>query len=204
MTNQTVTTTTHTRRHRNRDRNPLVGGLILIIGGALALIGQVVPDSWGLSFGLLVLLGLGLIFHIAGLLTREAGWFIPGGILTGIGVGIALVEGGPLANLVPIGWLPGDEGSLFMLAFAGGWFLITLTTALFTDETHWWPLIPGGIMLLIGLAAGFGSVFGTVLSLLGRLWPIALIFAGLYVLYQARRGEKQPTDDTPQVSDSKL
>ena len=204
MTNQTVTTTTHTRRHRNRDRNPLVGGLILIIGGALALIGQVVPDSWGLSFGLLGLLGLGLIFHIAGLLTREAGWFIPGGILTGIGVGIALVEGGPLANLVPTGWLPGDEGSLFMLAFAGGWFLITLTTALFTDETHWWPLIPGGIMLLIGLAAGFGSVFGTALSLLGRAWPVALIAAGLYVLYQARRGEKQPADDAPQTADGKL
>lgn len=185
------------------NRNALIGGLILIFGGALAFIGQVVPDNWGLGFGLLVLLGLGLAFHIAGLLTREPGWFIPGGILTGIGAGVALVDG-PLAQLIPAGLLPGDEGGLFMLAFAGGWFLIVLTTALFTDETHWWPLIPGGIMLLIGLAAGFGSVFGTILSLLGRAWPIALIAAGLYILYQARRGEKQPTDDTPQVSDSKL
>ena len=185
------------------NRNALIGGLILIFGGALALVGQVVPDSWGVGFGLLVLLGLGLAFHIAGLLTREAGWFIPGGILTGIGVGIALVDG-PLARLIPAGLLPGDEGGLFMLAFAGGWFLITLLTALFSDETHWWPLIPGGIMLLIGLAAGFGSIFGTVLSLVGNLWPIALIAAGLYVLYQARRGEKQPTDDVPQMSDGKL
>ena len=185
------------------NRNALIGGLILIFGGALAFVGQIVPDSWGLGFGLLVLLGLGLAFHIAGLLTREPGWFIPGGILTGIGAGLALVDG-PLARLIPAGLLPGDEGGLFMLAFAGGWFLIVVTTALFTDETHWWPIIPGGIMLLIGLAAGFGSVFGTALSLLGRAWPIALIAAGLYVLYQARRGEKQPTDDTPQVSDSKL
>ena len=72
------------------NRNALIGGLILIFGGALAFIGQVVPDNWGLGFGLLVLLGLGLAFHIAGLLTREPGWFIPGGILTGIGAGVAL------------------------------------------------------------------------------------------------------------------
>ncbi len=91
-----------------------------------------------------------------------------------------------------------------MLAFAGGWFLIVLTTALFTDETQWWPLILGGIMVLIGLAAGFGSVFGSALSLLGRAWPIVLIAVGLYVLYQGRRGEKWPTDDAPQVADNKL
>ena len=185
------------------NRNALIGGLILIFGGALAFVGQIAPDSWGLGFALLVLLGLGASFILAGLLTREAGWFIPGGILSGIGAGIALVDG-PLARLIPAGLLPGDEGGLFMLAFAGGWFLITVLTALFADETHWWPLIPGGIMLLIGLAAGFGSIFGSLLNLLGNLWPIALIAAGLYVLYQARRAEKQPTDDTPQVSDSKL
>ena len=35
------------------------------------------------------------------------------------------------------------------------------------------------------------------------LWPIALIAAGLYVLYQARRGQKQPADDQ-QLTDAKL
>lgn len=172
------------------NRSAIIGGLILILGGVLAVLRQFVPDSWDLGFGLLVLLGLGAAFHIAGLLTREVGWFIPGGILTGLGVGLALVDG-PFARLIPDGLLPGDEGGLFMLAFAGGWFLIVLTTALFTDDTQWWPLIPGGIMLLIGLAAGFGSVFTTVLSLLGRAWPIALIAIGIYVLYQSRRGEKE-------------
>ena len=172
------------------NRNALIGGLILIFGGALALVGQIVPDSWGLGFGLLVLLGLGVAFHIAGLLTREAGWFIPGGILTGIGAGVALVDG-PLARLIPAGLLPGDDGGLFMLAFAGGWFLIVVTTTLFTDETQWWPLIPGSIMVLIGLAAGFGSIFESALSLLGRAWPLALIAAGVYVLFQARRAENK-------------
>ena len=86
------------------NRNALIGGLILIFGGALAFVGQIAPDSWGLGFALLVLLGLGASFILAGLLTREAGWFIPGGILTGIGAGIALVDG-PLARLIPSGLL---------------------------------------------------------------------------------------------------
>jgi hypothetical protein len=168
------------------NRNALIGGLILIFGGLLALAGQFVPESWGLSFGLLVLLGLGVAFLLAGILTREAGWFIPGGILSGIGAGVALVDG-PLARLIPAGLVPGDEGGLFMLAFAGGWFLITVMTALFAEETHWWPLIPGSIFALIGLAAGFGSIFASALDLIGRAWPLALIAVGIVILARARR-----------------
>ena len=84
------------------NRNALIGGLILIFGGALAFVGQIAPDSWGLGFALLVLLGLGASFILAGLLTREAGWFIPGGILSGIGAGIALVDGGNHGLAAPV------------------------------------------------------------------------------------------------------
>lgn len=183
-----------TRSDRIREnRNPLLGGLLLIFGGLLALVAQFVPDSWGFSYGLVVLLGLGAAFILAGILSRHTGWFIPGGILTGIGAGVALVDG-PLARLLPANLLPVDDGGLFMLAFAGGWFLITVLTAIFTDETQWWPLIPGAIMALIGLAAGFGRVFATVLSLLGQLWPLALILVGLYVLFAGRRSRRHDAD----------
>jgi len=183
-----------TRSDRIREnRNLLLGGLLLIFGGLLALVAQFVPDSWGFSYGLVVLLGLGAAFILAGILSRHTGWFIPGGILTGIGAGVALVDG-PLARLLPANLLPVDDGGLFMLAFAGGWFLITVLTALFTDETQWWPLIPGAIMALIGLAAGFGRVFATVLSLLGQLWPAALILVGLYVLFAGRRSRRHDAD----------
>ncbi len=184
-----------TRSHRIREnRNPMLGGLLLTLGGILALIAQFVPDRWGFSFGVVVLLGLGAAFIIVGILTRAPGWFIPGGILTGIGAGVALTDG-PLARLLPANVLPGDDGGLFMLAFAGGWFLITLLTALFTDRTQWWPIIPGTIMALIGLAAGFGSIFATTLTLLGKLWPIALILVGLYVLFAGRRSSHHDADE---------
>ena len=169
-------------------RRPVVGGLLLVLGGLLALVGQFVPGGWG--FGLILLLGVAFI--VAGIVTRQPGWFIPGGILTGIGAGTALVAG-PLARFVPAGPLSGNTGALFMQAFAGGWFLITVLTAIFSHKTQWWPLIPGSIMALIGLASVFGSGFATVLDLLGRAWPLALIFVGLLLLFRPRRStETEP------------
>lgn len=175
----------------------IIGGLILIFGGALALVGQIVPDSWGLNYGLFVLLGLGVAFLAAGILTRQTGWLIPGGILSGIGAGVALVEG-PLAQAIPTRLLPGDEGGLFLIAFGGGWFLITGLSALFTDRTQWWPLIPGGILTAIGLAVGFGGLFLEALQAISRVWPLALIALGLYLIYQVRRS---PAGDDAQTGE---
>lgn len=167
----------------------LVGGLILIFGGALALAAQIVPDSWGIGFGLFVLLGLGAAFLSAGILTREPGWLIPGGILSGIAGGIALT-GGPLARFIPAGLIPGDEGGLFLIAFGGGWFLITALSVVFTHQPQWWPVIPGAILTFIGLAVAFGSLFEVLLVAAARLWPVALIALGLWLLYQTRRSAK--------------
>lgn len=179
-----------------KERNgALVGGFVLVLIGLLALAFQFL-DAFDASFlGALIPLGLGLLFLVAGIVSREVGWLIPGGILTGIGTGIAFVAG-PLDGLFPAA----DDGGLFLLAFAGGWFLITILSAIVTDETHWWPLIPGGIIGFIGLAVLFGGAFETVLTWLGYLWPVALIIGGLALLVQhfrsqsERPDEKQPTE----------
>jgi hypothetical protein len=124
---------------------------------------------------------LGALFLLLGIVQREAGWIIPGGILSGIGLGIVLNEG-------PFNLFPGlEDGGVFMLSFAAGWGLITLLTAVFTKETHWWALIPGGIMALIGAAVLWGGLFANGLELLGTLWPLALIIIGLAILLNARR-----------------
>lgn len=170
----------------------LIGGLILLFVGIVALIGQFVPDTWGEFFGTFLLLGLGLVFLAVGIITREGGWFIPGGILTGLGAGTALITSSFSERL------SGDEGGWFLLVFAAGWLLIPIMTAIFARETHWWALIPAAIIGLVGLAVLYGGVFMDTLEWVGKLWPIVLIIAGGLLLWKVRRGPREVQEKTEQ------
>jgi hypothetical protein len=158
--------------HEKNDH--FVGGVILIVIGLVALTLQV-GDYFGIGNIVLPVVGLALLGW--GILARHAGPMIPGGIFTGIGVGAMLTNG--FANM-------GDEktGGLFLIGFAGGWVLITILSALFTDETHWWPLIPGGILAFVGLAISLGGAALNLLQLLGNIWPAGLIVLGLIVIWR--------------------
>jgi hypothetical protein len=161
-------------------RNEWIGGVILIGLGLFFLVNQFVSFNWD-QLGVYFLPALGLLFLLAGIFTRQAGPIIPGGILSGIGWGAVLVNG-PFADT-------GDTaGGIFMLAFALGWALIVVLTAVFTPKPHWWPLIPGGIMAVIGAGLLFGGVFMQGLTLLGQIWPVFLILLGLYVLFRGMKG----------------
>ncbi|MFN2164310.1 MAG: hypothetical protein ACK2UN_19750, partial [Candidatus Promineifilaceae bacterium] len=77
----------------NNRRGQWVGGLFLIGLGLLFLLNQF-TDLPGLeNVAIYFVLVLGIIFLAWGVLSREAGLMVPGGILTGIGLGIALVAG---------------------------------------------------------------------------------------------------------------
>jgi hypothetical protein len=158
----------------NERRNNFIGGLILVLIGLVTLANQFVEIELLGNLALYFMAGLGAIFLLWGVLTREAGLIIPGGIISGIGWGIVLTAGSAGATH--------DEGGLFMLAFAAGWAAITVLTAVFTAETHWWPLIPGGVMAFIGLAVLQQGIFMTALEWLGRGWPLILIVVGVTVL----------------------
>ncbi len=153
------------------------GGIALIIIGLIALGAQFIDTDW---IGLLFLPVLGLIFLAWGAVTRESGLFIPGGILSGIGVGTLLITG-PFQNA------GGEmEGGIFMFAFAAGWVLIPLLSVIFTNERHWWALIPAAVFAFIGAGLVFGGALLTSLELIGRFWPVVLILIGFYILL--RRG----------------
>jgi hypothetical protein len=169
---------------KNERREGVIGGIILTVIGTLVLVGQAVDTGW---LGGLIPLGLGIIFMSWGILKREAGLMIPGGILGGIGVGIALI-GTPLGDLPLLSTLVVDDGAVFMGAFALGWFSITIASALFARETMWWALIPGGIFALIAAGIGLGGAFLSALSLLGTYWPVLLIIAGLVIVVRQLRG----------------
>jgi hypothetical protein len=155
----------------------LVGiGLVVFLANRLELGGFLFP-----------LLGGG--FLLWGILDRSAGPLIPGGILNGIGLGIALKS--------QFGQFMSEDhtGGLFLLGFAAGWFSITLLSIIFTDDPQWWPLIPGGIMAVIGGAVALGGVWLDLLSLImsgvGAVWPLGLIALGVFLLWRQRAAREE-------------
>lgn len=166
-----------------RHRLP-IAGIVLILIGLLALAPQLVPsDLVGLAF----LPGLGLIFLAWGVAARNEALFIPGGILSGIGLGIILIE------KVFTGLGDEAQGGVFMLAFALGWVVIPVLGRLVTGKAHWWPFVPAGMIGLLGAALVIG---GETLTWVGKslsyLWPLVLIGIGLYVILRGRRTADEP------------
>ena len=157
-----------------KGRGGLVWGAILISIGVFALIQQLTH----LKTDMYLLVFMGFIFLLSGILSRRYGLLIPGGILTGLGVGTLLVEG-------PFKYLGNSQESsgVFFLAFAAGWLLITLASLLI-GRVILWPLIPGAFIGLFGIAL-LGAETG-LLSVFNQGWPIILIAIGLYLVLRRR------------------
>ena len=151
------------------------GGIALILIGLLILAAQLFDLP---SMGQLFLPALGLIFIVWGIFSRSGGLLIPGGILTGIGTGVYLMQTLPLQDA--------GHAGVFMLSFGGGFALISLLSAVFTPDKHWWALIPGSIMAAIGAALLIGGTALQVLEVLGTYWPVVLILVGAYLLLKRR------------------
>lgn len=143
------------------NRARLIPGLILIALGIMFLLMQYFEFGPGLF---LVLLGLG--FLIPYVLTHSYGMLIPGCILAGIGIGL-MFDRPPLGTTiaVPIGL------GLGFLAI----FVVQLVVA---RASHWWPLIPGSILVLVGIAEGVPQAQ----SLVEKGWPLVLVLIGLLIL----------------------
>ncbi len=154
----------------------IAAGVLLILFGVAALF-----QRW-FDIGMYAVALIGSAMLIWGSISHRTGWIIPGGVLSGVGLGI-LVMNGP--------WkFPGqDQNGIFLLCFAMGWFLITLLTALFTC-TQWWALIPGGIMAFLGgtILVTNGTIRWVDLNL---VYAVILILLGLTLLvYRSRPAKK--------------
>ncbi len=155
-----------------KDKNRLAGGILLTGIGLGLLIFQLVglPELFPIL--------LGVVFLVAGIVTRKAALIIPGGIIGGAGLGtLSTVYGWfyPTSSV--------EAGGVFLLLFSIGWFSITLFTFLFTNDHQIWPLIPGGVMVLIGGAVLMGERGLRILEIVGTFWPLILVIIGLSILW---------------------
>lgn len=168
----------------NTQNKDFRSGLILVAIGILALVLQFLPVQISENMGLLIVPGLGALFLVWGILTRTDGLMIPGGILSGVGWG-AYAIAGPFSI-----WQGDNEGGVFLIFLGLGFGLITVATAVFGKETHWWALIPGSIIAFVGFSILFGGALLSVLTFVGKLWPLALILVGISILV---KGNKEKT-----------
>lgn len=156
---------------QGRDR--IVFAIVLIIIGVIGLITQVWQPATDIGGWIVLLIGLGFLGAFA--YTRQYGYLVPGGIMTGLGTGIVV------SQAVPWSSDQGEGGAIVLglgLGFVAIWVIGTLMRA---AENHWWPVVPGGILTIVGAALLIG---GQAVDLLDY-WGVAVVAVGLFILWRA-------------------
>jgi hypothetical protein len=142
-------------------RRVIVGSILILLG--IAWFALQFTQGFG-DAAILFLIGGAFV---AGYFYRRAyGLLIPGCILLGIGLGSV------------------GESSLFgvsdfsQIGLGVGFIAIYVIDRVYRGSTPWWPLIPGGILIVTGVA--------TLSEDLGRIievgWPLILVLAGLLLI----------------------
>jgi hypothetical protein len=124
------------------------------------------PDVGG---WIVMIIGVALLGAFA--YTRQYGYLIPGGIMTGLGAGIVASE---VVTMT-------DEaiGGVVVLGLGLGFLSIwAIGMIVHVAENHWWPLVPGGILTAVGVALVIGGQAVEILD----YWGVAAIAVGLLVL----------------------
>jgi hypothetical protein len=156
---------------------------MLIPGGLLTALGASFLFSPMRLLDLVLYTGIGTALPLLawGANKRLIGLLIPGCLLLGASAGVYLGWEGP-----SLGSALAHTG--IMLVFFGlGWLLITVLSRLVTASVVWWPLIPGGILAVVGWGLYIGGNPGNALSFVSNTGSIALIMFGIYLLL-LRRG----------------
>jgi len=121
-------------------------------------------------------LGLGIGLLIWGVARKLSGLIIPGCLLVATGPGIYypwryFVDGN---GLTPTGEM--------LVWFSLGWGLIIIFFKIITNRFIWWPLIPGGVLLIVGWGLYIGGNPQSAVSFISNSSSIIIIIVGLYLL----------------------
>ena len=144
----------------------LAGVLLVALGVA-----RLVISLTGTGVEIAVALG-GVAFLAAFLATRAYGLLVPGGILTGVGVGLVLLARGASPAVLELG-------------LAGGFLAIPalqLVVGAPRERGWWWPVLPAGILGALG-AATLVDVRIVALGL-----PALLVLSGVVAVASGARG----------------
>jgi len=146
-----------------------VQGLVLIVVGIVLLLAM-----RALPVGDQNVLVVGALLLVAYAFTGRYGLLVPAGILTGLGAGIAARD-----------WVGADRAPVLLGLGVGFLFVYVVDLARSGRQAaEWWPLVPGGILVAVGLLR---IVRGTgVLHLIAAWWPILLVVLGIWLLVRRK------------------
>ncbi len=163
---------------------PWIAGAVLIALGIVLLAVQLFQprdSDWIVLGSISVLL---LAFYAA---TRKDGFLVPGAIVGGLAIGLGLED---------LGY--GMNGAAVVLGLAAGFLAIYVVDTLFGAHPHWWPVIPGGILAVVGGTQAIGGTEAE--AFVAQWWPVALIVVGVLVLVA---GQRRPSASTPHPESAK-
>lgn len=129
-----------------------------------------------LDFELNIIVPLGMVFLVWGLRRKLVGLIIPGSILSTVAPGVYFAWN---ASSNPEGL---TETGIMLVWFAFGWILITVFSRIIYKKFIWWPLIPGGVLAMVGWGLYIGGNPSNALGFVGNSGSIGLIIFGIYLL----------------------
>ena len=161
---------------RARRSNLGFGVMLVVVGGVLLVTRFALMDTapaW--------LLGVGVGLSLLAIVGSSYGALVGGMILLGLGSGMLLGDRG-------VGGLP--AGAWLLLGLGAGFIGIWLLAHLLKLRSHWWPLVPGLVLLAVGGARfyrHFALIPPSVVIAMRAWWPALLVVVGAWILVRALR-----------------
>ncbi len=152
------------------------GVMLVVVGGVLLLTRFALVDTapaW--------LLGVGAGLALIAIVSSSYGALVGGMVLLGLGSGMLLGDRG-------VAGIP--SGSWTLLGLGAGFVGIWLLSLVLKLRSHWWPLVPGLVLLAVGgarLHRHFALIPPPVMIFVRTWWPVLLVVAGVWVLVRTLR-----------------
>lgn len=147
-------------------------------GVCLALAGSFLNSDAGLlDFVFYIGIGLGISLLLWGIGAKLFGLIIAGSIVLTVAPGISFPwKSIGVTNLI-------SQTGVMLVWFGLGWALITISSRVIRDKFIWWPLIPGGILEMVGIGLYLGGNPNFTTGFLNNTTIMSLLLFGSYIFF---------------------